>query len=360
MVVGSMNGFYFVIALGLLSLSARHSGAALAYTFREAIVDAEAGVARIDLVAIPSPSQLKAASTLGTVGQHTSTIRFDLLGDLTGESVGVSVSDRLTNPESLFFTPTNGHSTISTGQQQTYTVISLGGVPFHSLVQNQTIVPLLTFEFSLGEFFSKKPIAGGIKLTVEDLGSPSPTSLGNIGNIEAPFAGDPLFAVAPSGGDLDAPVSGASQTLFILSNLVGDLNGDAIVNAIDIDILSMAIAGDETLDLFDLNNDTTVSGDDLAFLVKDLLDTRSGDANLDGEVDFGDFLLLSRSFGQPGTWADGDFNGNGEVDFPDFLILSSNYGKPRSVPVPESDHVNIAFLGWILLLVTKRGSRGSA
>lgn len=63
-----------------------------------------------------------------------------------------------------------------------------------------------------------------------------------------------------------------------------------------------------------------------------------GDANLDGAVQFEDFLIVSDSFGQPGNWARGDFNHDGTVGFPDFLVLSTNFGQafPQRVePVPE-------------------------
>ena len=53
-----------------------------------------------------------------------------------------------------------------------------------------------------------------------------------------------------------------------------------------------------------------------------------GDINLDGEVGFADFLILSANFGKnPANVSDGDLNGDGEVAFADFLILSTNFGK---------------------------------
>ena len=62
-----------------------------------------------------------------------------------------------------------------------------------------------------------------------------------------------------------------------------------------------------------------------------------GDTDMDGEVEFSDFLKLSSKFGGRGTWGHGDFNGDFNVDFGDFLILSSNYGRVRTVSavVPE-------------------------
>ena len=65
-----------------------------------------------------------------------------------------------------------------------------------------------------------------------------------------------------------------------------------------------------------------------------------GDADLDGQVQFTDFLLLSSNFGMPGEWGDGDFDDDGEVAFGDFLILSQHFNQSmtpglRPVAVPE-------------------------
>ncbi|MDP9175238.1 MAG: hypothetical protein M3O30_15425 [Planctomycetota bacterium] len=53
----------------------------------------------------------------------------------------------------------------------------------------------------------------------------------------------------------------------------------------------------------------------------------AGDANLDGRVDFADFIILSNNFGTTRTnWDQGNFNYDGSVDFADFVILSNNFG----------------------------------
>ena len=51
-----------------------------------------------------------------------------------------------------------------------------------------------------------------------------------------------------------------------------------------------------------------------------------GDANMDGQVTFADFFILSSNFGATGvSRTEGDFDGDGKVGFSDFLILSANY-----------------------------------
>jgi urease beta subunit len=56
--------------------------------------------------------------------------------------------------------------------------------------------------------------------------------------------------------------------------------------------------------------------------------TFSGDASLDGRVDFGDLVRLAQSYNTSGgTWARGDFTGDGNVDFNDLVVLAQNYNK---------------------------------
>jgi len=54
--------------------------------------------------------------------------------------------------------------------------------------------------------------------------------------------------------------------------------------------------------------------------------TIAGDANEDGTVDFGDFLVLSEGYGNIDDWYSGDFDLDGKVGFADFLLLSQNFG----------------------------------
>jgi ELWxxDGT repeat protein len=55
----------------------------------------------------------------------------------------------------------------------------------------------------------------------------------------------------------------------------------------------------------------------------------TGDANGDGKVDFQDFLLLAKNFGESveGGSRAGDFDGNGVVNFRDFILLANNFGR---------------------------------
>ena len=53
-----------------------------------------------------------------------------------------------------------------------------------------------------------------------------------------------------------------------------------------------------------------------------------GDANLDGNVNFADLLVVAQNYNASGaSWAQGDFNGDGSVGFDDLLALAQNYGR---------------------------------
>lgn len=83
-----------------------------------------------------------------------------------------------------------------------------------------------------------------------------------------------------------------------------------------------------------------------------------GDANLDGQVTFTDFLLVSRNFDRTdASWSDGDFNGDGVVAFPDFLTLSRNFGQQTSVvAVPESSALSLWWIAVCILVSRLRRS----
>jgi len=66
-----------------------------------------------------------------------------------------------------------------------------------------------------------------------------------------------------------------------------------------------------------------------------VVSTSYGDADLNGIVEFSDFLKMSQHFGNAGNWASGDFDGDGFVRFPDFLHLSANFTTNSHSTVPE-------------------------
>ncbi len=109
------------------------------------------------------------------------------------------------------------------------------------------------------------------------------------------------------------------------ANQTGDFDDNGIVDATDIDLLSRAIRDGRDAYAFDLNQDGVVSPLDKDDLILNVLDTRYGDANLDGNVDQDDFSVWNaHRFQGPVGWASGDFNCDQFVDVSDFNLLKQN------------------------------------
>ena len=99
------------------------------------------------------------------------------------------------------------------------------------------------------------------------------------------------------------------------------------MNAADIDTLAAAIRSQETDVRFDVNADDVVDSQDHDFLIDSVFKTQAGDADLDRDVDFADFLLLSASFDKPNTgWTNGNFDLDLSVTLADFLLLAGAFG----------------------------------
>ena len=63
-----------------------------------------------------------------------------------------------------------------------------------------------------------------------------------------------------------------------------------------------------------------------------------GDANLDGSVDFNDFLLLKENWGSTdATWEQGDFNGDGVVNAADLQLLENNINMASLPPAQQTE-----------------------
>ena len=140
-----------------------------------------------------------------------------------------------------------------------------------------------------------------------------------------------------------------------ISTLVGDFDGDDLLTAADIDLLSVAVQGNSTDTAFDLNEDGTIDSADRDFWIEDLFGTLPGDTDLNKSVDFRDFLTLAANFGLEGGWADGEFTGDGVIQFPDFVRLAQNFGlsteaTAQAIPEPTSGALaGIAMLSALIL-----------
>lgn len=124
-------------------------------------------------------------------------------------------------------------------------------------------------------------------------------------------------------------------------SLTGDFNNDGTLDAADIDLLTDALGGNDSV--FDLNSDGTVTDADRTIWVVDVRRTWFGDANLDGEFSSADFVTVF-TVGEyedtvPGnsTWAEGDWNGDGDFTSGDFVRAFTDGGYEKG-PRPMAGH----------------------
>lgn len=111
---------------------------------------------------------------------------------------------------------------------------------------------------------------------------------------------------------------------------VGDFNHDGNVDAMDIDLLGAAIRSFSSDLMFDLSGDNQVDLRDLVVMVKEVLETDFGNANLDQQFDSGDLVDVFMAgeyedgIEDNSGWAEGDWNGDGDFDTSDLVFAFSD------------------------------------
>jgi hypothetical protein len=136
-----------------------------------------------------------------------------------------------------------------------------------------------------------------------------------------------------------------------VTNTGGDVTGDGLVNAADIDRVCAAIrSGNESLDL---NGDQVTDHADIAYLLQGFLQTNVGDANLDRLFNSQDLVIVFQAgeyedatVGNSG-WADGDWNCDGEFGTQDLVVaFQSNAYSEAALPVVKSVGLESAAVNW--------------
>jgi hypothetical protein len=110
----------------------------------------------------------------------------------------------------------------------------------------------------------------------------------------------------------------------------GDLNGDGVTNAADINTL-ISHYGSTTW-LYDLDaSGQPANEQDLLTLVRVIMKDAPGDALLDGKVGLTDLQIVAANWGRTdATWQQGNFTGTGPVGVADLQIVADNYGWTSS------------------------------
>jgi hypothetical protein len=133
-------------------------------------------------------------------------------------------------------------------------------------------------------------------------------------------AGDPDSPPDSDGSRADLGYAGLSPPVQ-----PADFNDDGQVNAADVDLLCAALQAGQNDLRFDLDANGQLESSDFDFLIRTLLKTTYGDANLDGVFNSNDLVLVFQAGQYEDTivgnsgWSSGDWNCDGEFGTSDLV-----------------------------------------
>jgi hypothetical protein len=156
--------------------------------------------------------------------------------------------------------------------------------------------------------------------------------------VDANFVGGDGFDTLNNNGITAGAVLELKEFEAFVDDL-GDFSGNGVLDAADIDLLSLEVRAGSNDPLFDLNGDAQVNEDDRVFWIRDLKRTSLGDADLNGEFNSSD-LVLALAGGQyedgverNSTWESGDWNGDGDFTSADLIVALAAGAYERPTPV---------------------------
>ena len=171
-----------------------------------------------------------------------------------------------------------------------------------------------------------------------------------------------------------AQISLAGLAADVVAGKPGDYDGNDVLDAADIDALSIAVRAGSVDKKFDANGDGAVDAADRGQWIDVLKNTWIGDSNLDGEFGSADFVAVfvagqfEDTVAGNSTWATGDWNGDAEFDTRDFVAAFTTNGfekgkRPGGVnavaaAVPEPS--GLMLMGWAVAALCGRLRRRPA
>jgi len=122
-----------------------------------------------------------------------------------------------------------------------------------------------------------------------------------------------------------------SYTSADVPTMPGDFNHDSAVDDADIDLLRLAVinmTSDAAFNVDGIGDENIPDESDFAFLIQEIIVSTNGDGDLNGTVNFDDFVILSNGFGKINTnWRQGNYNLDLVTNFNDFVKLSARFGQ---------------------------------
>ncbi len=181
---------------------------------------------------------------------------------------------------------------------------------------------------------------------IYDNRAPWPTASGNGNSLHR--EGSQSYGNAPSSWLAKSPSPG---TFLFTTTLIGDYNGDGRTDGQDLTVFASAYRVGSTDSKFDLNGDNTLNESDRDYMIRTLLRTDYGDANLDGQFNSGDLIQVFQ-FGQyedgiaaNSRWEEGDWNLDGEFDTGDLILAfqAGAYAPAAASPARNEEFADLAF-----------------
>jgi hypothetical protein len=148
------------------------------------------------------------------------------------------------------------------------------------------------------------------------------------------------------------------------ANRPGDFDGNDRFDLNDVNPLQRAIYEGTDDAQYDVSGNGVVDEDDLSFWVRDIAFTYVGDADLNGEFNSSDFVLVFQkgeyedNVAENSTWDEGDWNADLDFTSSDFVAAFQDGGfevGPAAVAVPEPVH-GLGIVGLILLFAGRRSA----
>ncbi len=132
----------------------------------------------------------------------------------------------------------------------------------------------------------------------------------------------------------------------------GDFNRDALVDVADIDLICQALRlGEDPDGRFDVDRDGRLTGDDVTYLVQVILNTSSGDANLDGVFDSSDLVVVFQAgvyeddVAGNASWATGDWDCDGDFTTRDLVVAFREGAYAAAEPRAAQANLNLVAAG---------------
>ena len=147
----------------------------------------------------------------------------------------------------------------------------------------------------------------------------------------------------------------------VIDDIPGDFDGDRMLTATDIDMLTRAINEMSMDSQFDVDQSGELDDGDRLFWIGALRGTHVGDSNLDGEFSSSDFVAVFQAgeyedgIAENSGWATGDWNGDFEFNTSDFVIAFQHGGfeqgpiGARAHTVPEPTGCFLAIVATVFL-----------